>query len=113
MFKKSLYVAAALISFAFIAPAHAQEFEHDSGANRHNGRLVKQDKFARHNEFENRHEERDHYVELRDDRRYYHDDYRHDDHHHHHHHHHDYHDHHAYYDELHLMHHLVVVLASR
>lgn len=117
MFKKYLHVAAALISFAFIVPAHAQESDHDTGDNRHNRQLVERNQSAQHNEYQNRHEERREYrhdnhagyraaahhrVEFRNSRRHFHDGRRHHRH-----------EHHAYNDELHLIHHLVVVLASR
>jgi Ni/Co efflux regulator RcnB len=115
MLKKSLYVVIALISFALVAPVHAQEFERNSRDKRHDRQFVEKNQFDQHKKFQNRHEERQEYhrrAEFRDDRKYFREEHRH-----HHnkrrHHHHVHYDHHAYYDELHLMHHLIVVLGDR
>ena len=119
MFKKSLYVATALISLALIAPVQAQESDHDTRDSRHHRQFAEKNQSAQHYEYQNRHQERrehrrdnhegyrsaaHHHVEYRNDREIYHHNRRH---------HHNRHEHHAYNDDLHLIHHLVVVLASR
>lgn len=120
MFKKSLYVATALISLAFIAPAHAQEFDHDTRDNKDHRQFAEKNQSAQHHDYQNRPQERrehhrdnhegyrsaahHHRAEYRNDRERYHHDRRH---------HHNRHEYHAYNNELHLIHHLVVVLASR
>jgi Ni/Co efflux regulator RcnB len=111
MLKKSLYVVIALISFALVAPVHAQEYERGSRDKRNDRQFVEKNQFDQHDKFQNRHEKRQEYhrrAEFREDRRYFREGHRH----HHNMRRHDHHDHHAYFDELHLMHHLVVVLGD-
>jgi hypothetical protein len=122
MFKRSIYVATALITFAFTLPAHARDFNHDNRDNRHERQYAEQDNDAPRHEYQARDDDRDqarheyrhqyrhdyddayheeahyHRVVFRDDRRYYDDD--------------NYH-HHAYNNDLHLFDQLVVSLVLR
>jgi hypothetical protein len=124
MFKKPLYVAAALITFAFTLPAQADDFNRDSRDKRQERKIAEKGKDAQRHEYHERdnardqdrqqyrhqyrhdhhdayHEEaRRHQVEFRGNRRYYYDDYR-------------YHQHHAYNHEPRLLDHLVVSLILR
>lgn len=77
MYKKYLYIVAALITFAFTLPAQAKDFNH---GNKHNNQYQERDDDYDDHRHEQRHyqrheERRHYYVDLRDD------DY---DHHHHH-----------------------------
>jgi len=123
MFKRPLYVAAALITFAFTLPAQADDFNRDSRDKRHERKFAERGRDTQRNKFEYladardhdrhqyrhqyRHDQHDayheevhyHQVELRDDRRYDDDD--------------NYHHHHAYNNDLHLFDQLVVSLVLR
>lgn len=97
MFKQTLYVATALITFAFTVPVSAQDFSHENRGNRYE---------KQHHEREDRYEQHDrnhysyraeshHRVEYRDDRRYARDYY------------------YSRNEELHLLSHIVIALANR
>ena len=124
MFKKSLYVATALLSLALTVPVYAQDIKQDSRQDR---KYMEKDKFSRLNEYSNRNEDRREYLRDRDsdyrtEERYYRVEYRDDRHHHrderwhHRHHHHDDDDdcdYHAHNEDLHLISHVIIALGGR
>ena len=77
MYKKYLYVVAALITLAFTSPAQAKDYKH---GNKHHKQYQERDDDDYDNE---RHQHR--YYQRHEERRVYYVDVRDDDHHHHHH----------------------------
>lgn len=110
MFKKSLYVATALITFAFTLPAQAQDSKHGNRADRHEYQDRYDDREQERHDYRHHHhdiyyeEAHYHQVEYRDARRYDDDD----DYDHRHHHHH-----HVYGYDPHLFDHFVVSVIFR